>query len=135
MRVELKAIHCARRHFERDGYTVTDVSRKRGHNGYDLLIEQDGQELKIEVKRATRRWGIPNPCHTEFDENRRLVADMLCIVYFIETELPKLCLIPRAAIDPAHVSIRTGCRISSKFKNEGSLERFIVSLANEDGQS
>lgn len=132
MRVELRAIALARRYFQQEGYSVQDVSRKRGHNGYDFLIEKSGKTLKVEVKGATRRWGIPDPYNTEFDEQRRLVADLLCVVYFIPAESPKLCLIPRDAISPEYVSVRTGFRISSRFKNQKNLEQYLQPFALEE---
>ena len=137
MRTELRALALAKRYFVRQGYTVEDVSRRRGHNGYDLLIEGGGEgELKrIEVKGATRRWGIPDPYSTEFDANKRLVADILCVVYFIDDELPQICLIPRDAISPDFVSQRTGWRISSRFKKEGMLRQYMrpIPFAENDG--
>jgi hypothetical protein len=127
-RVELRAVALAKKHFLADGYSVDDVSRKRGHNGYDLLVQKDGRRLKIEVKGATRPWGIPDPYNTEFDESRRLVADLLCVVYFIGNEAPKMCLIPKEAILPEDVSVRVGFRISSRFKKESVLSKYVVPI-------
>lgn len=127
-RVELRAVALAKQHFLAEGYSVIDVSRKRGHNGYDLLIEKNGHGLKVEVKGATRAWGIPDPYNTEFDESRRLVADLLCVVYFIGNDPPKMCLIPREAILPEDVSVRLGYRISSRFKKESVLSKYVVSI-------
>lgn len=126
MRVELRAISLARQYFEAKGYSVVDVSRARGHNGYDFLVKRAGKELKIEVKGASRRWGIPDPYHTEFDKDGRLIADILCVVYLIEGEKPKICLIPRDAIGPEHIAVRTGYRISSKLKKEKVLGQYVV---------
>jgi hypothetical protein len=136
LRVELRAVSLAKRHFLADGYAVEDVSRKRGHNGYDLLIERDGLRMKVEVKGATRAWGIPDPYNTEFDEAKRLVADLLCVLYFIGDAPPQMCLIPREAISPADVSVRIGYRISSPLQEGVRLEQvrgfhpWLTSMAN-----
>ncbi|WP_372825198.1 hypothetical protein [Polaromonas sp.] len=127
-RVELRAVALAEQHFLADGYSVEDVSRKRGHNGYDLLVEKDGTPMKVEVKGATRAWGIPDPYNTEFDDSMRLVADVLCVVYFIGNDPPKMCLIPRDAISPKDVSVRMGYRISSRFKKESVLSQYVVPI-------
>lgn len=106
---------------------MTDVSRTRGKKGFDLLARRDGEELKIEVKGCTRPWHIPDAYATEFDAERRLVADFLYVVYFLETEArPILCVIPRAAIDPGMVMPRHGFRISGRFKNARVLQKFVV---------
>lgn len=124
MSVETDAIALAIRFFESDGYTVQDVSRARGHNGYDLLITRDGSATKVEVKGCTRPWQIPDPYETEFDPNRRLVADLLCVVYLMDPEQPSLCLIPRDAIPADMVKPKMGYRISGRFKKQEVLEQF-----------
>lgn len=126
-RVETRAIKEAELHFVNDGYVVEDVQRKPGHNGYDFLIKKNGIEKKIEVKGASS-WGIPDPYVTEFDQNKKLVADMLCIVLFIGDEMPKICLIPRDAIPQELVSRRVGYRISGKFKKQSVLKEFVVPI-------
>ena len=66
--------------------------------------------------------------NTEFDESKRLVADLLCVVYFIGSDPPKMCLIPREAIAPEDVSVRMGYRISSRFKKESVLSKYVVPI-------
>lgn len=45
--LELRAMHVATRHFEKDGYTVEDMSARRP---YDLLCSKGAKELHVEVK-------------------------------------------------------------------------------------
>ena len=104
MSVETDAVELAGRYFANQGYTVEDVSRKRGHNGYDLIISKDGETTRIEVKGCSREWQIPDFYFTEFDQNRRLVADYLCVVYFLDGRDPFLCIVPRDSIPPEHVT-------------------------------
>lgn len=91
--------------------------------------------MTIEVKGATREWGIPDPYWTEFDDQRRLFADFLYVVYFLPTRTsPLLCAIPRNAIDSSYVSPRQGYRISGKFKNARMMQRFVVADVDSDVQ-
>lgn len=126
--VERGAVALAIRYLEHQGYEVDDVSRTRGHNGYDLLARRAEDEIKVEVKGCTREWGIPDPYETEFDEERRLVADFLYVVYFLDGARPQLCVIPRNAIDPELVKPKSGYRISGRFKKESVLSKFMVSF-------
>lgn len=128
MKIELEAIHLAIKYFSGRGYRVEDVSRKQGHNGYDLIAASDAERMKIEVKGCSRAWQIPDLFSTEFDEGKRLVADYLCVVYFIADDPPKLCLIPREAISPDDVQPKSGYRISSRFKKQAMLEKYIRPL-------
>lgn len=128
MKIELQAIHLASEYFSKQGYRVEDVSRLRGHNGYDLVATSNSEAIKVEVKGCSRAWQIPDLFSTEFDEGKRLVADYLCVVYFIADEPPKLCLIPREAIPPTDVKPKSGYRISSRFKKQTILEKYIRAL-------
>ena len=101
------------------------MSKKREHKGYDLIAEQNGVSLKIEVKGCSNLWGIPDPYVTEFDESRQLVADFLYVVYFIDGKDPTLCIIPRDAIKPEFVAPKQGYRVSTRFKNESTLKPFL----------
>lgn len=121
--VEIEAMVLATRLFEGDGYVVQDVSRKRGYNGYDLLLTRDGGTATVEVKGCTRAWHIPDSFATEF-KNKRLVADFLCVVYLMDRDYPWACVIPRDAIPPEVITPKYGYRISSKFKKRGVLEVF-----------
>jgi hypothetical protein len=124
VRVELRAIDLARRYFVGEGYAVENVSRKRGHNGYDFIVTRDSVSSKIEVKGCSREWQIPDLFETEFDANKQLVADILCVVYFIDSQEPSICLIPRDAIAPSDVHPKRGYRISSRFKKRSALEKY-----------
>jgi len=91
------------RHYESLGFEFKNVTRVRGeHGGYDLLAIKGSERITAEVKGCTRPYGIPDPYFTEFDpESRRLIADVLCVVYFPPaTEAPRLAIIPRDAIPP-----------------------------------
>lgn len=126
-RIEQKAIIVAKEYLRNRGYAVEDVTRKREHKGYDLIATRGDEVLKIEVKGCSRPWGIPDPYATEFDKERRLVADFLYVVYFIGKQDPKLCTIPREAIKPEFVVPKAGWRIRSKFKKENILKQFMKS--------
>jgi len=132
-RVEENAIAVTTGHLQKQGYKIENVSRgKRAnseHRGYDLVARKPGEPpVRIEVKGCTRPWGIPDPYVTEFDSDRRLVADFLYVVYFIDKEPPQLCAIPRDALKPEDIVPKFGYRISSRFKNKKSLERYLQQL-------
>lgn len=126
--VEQKAIAVATQYLRNRGYAVEDVSKKREHKGYDLIAEQNDASLKIEVKGCSRLWGIPDPYVTEFDDERRLVADFLYVVYFIGCEEPTVCIIPRDAIKPEFVLPKHSYRVSARFKNEATLKPFLHAI-------
>jgi len=114
-------------YFRSRSWTVTDVSRTRGqHKGYDLAVENDSERLNVEVKGCSRLNQIPDAYYTEFDpESHRLVADLLCVVYFV-SDSPKLAIIPRESIPPEYVVPKFGYRISGKFKNARTIGKFLV---------
>jgi hypothetical protein len=129
---EINAVAVSIQHLRNKGYVVADVSRDRNHKGYDLLATKNGKKLKIEVKGCTRMWQIPDPYVTEFDTKMRLVADFLCVVYFIEPGQKKLCMIPREAISPDDVVPKSGYRIRSGFKKQEKLERFLEDVSPDN---
>jgi hypothetical protein len=130
---EINAIAVSIRHLQNQGYVVKDVSRDRTHKGYDLIATKGRRSLKIEVKGCTRMWQIPDPYVTEFDSEKRLVADFLCVVYFSESEREKLCMIPRKAILPEYVVPKSAYRIRSVFKKPSELEQFLEDV-KPDGE-
>jgi hypothetical protein len=129
-RVEHRAMAFVQSYYESKGYSVLNVSKARGqHGGYDLFVTKGDESLKVEVKGCTRPYGIPDPYHTEFDkETLQLIADVLCVVYFIGDEEPALAIIPRSAIDPKHVTLKYGYRISGRFKNHKSISPYFVGV-------
>src|SRR3954467_6873173 len=127
--VEDKAMTVAKAYLEKQGYAVDNVSRGKRrdseHRGYDLVAKKAGETpLKIEVKGCTHPWGIPDQYVTEFDADKRLIADFLYVIYFCEEE-PKLCVIPRNELKPEYIVPKAGYRISSRFKKKSVLERFL----------
>jgi len=130
-RVEHLAVAFVRSYYEAQGFEVKNVSRARGeHGGYDLLAVKGFEQIKAEVKGCTRPYGIPDPYCTEFDpESRRLVADVLCVVYFPPaTETPQLAVIPRDAIPPEYIIEKRAYRISSRFKKKEIISKFFVNV-------
>jgi Protein NO VEIN, C-terminal len=129
LRVEDRAVEFVIRYLERQGYDVKNVSKSKRSNpdckGFDLLAEKLGAKVKIEVKGCRRQWQIPDLFSTEFDIHRRLVADYLYVVYFLGESEPQLCIIPRDEISPDYVIPKSGYRISGRFKNKRSLEKFM----------
>ena len=132
MSVEKPAIARAKAFYASEGYEVEDVSRVRGHNGYDLVATRDGITQKVEVKGCSRPWQIPDFFVTEFDENQRLVADVLCVVYFAPELKGTICLIPRDAIPAEFVVPKRGYRISGRFKKQSVLSQFARQVAVDD---
>ena len=128
MSVETDAISLSCRYFSTQGYQVEDVSRNREHRGYDLVISKGNERATIEVKGCTREWQIPDLYVTEFDKEKRLVADFLCVVYLLRKQKPFVCLVPRDAISPDLVSKKQGYRISSRFKKRAVLEQYVKPL-------
>lgn len=124
---EQKAIKFVKAYLKRDGFTnIQNVEHNRQHNGYDLIATKSKQRIKIEVKGCTRPWGIPDPYSTEFDNKKRLVADFMYVVYLLGKSKPKLCIIPRRAFKPEFIKPKFGYRISSGFKNQSQLEKYLV---------
>ena len=128
-RVEHLAVAFVRRYYEAQGFEVKNVTRARGeHGGYDLLAIKGSERIMAEVKGCTRAYGIPDPYCTEFDaESRRLIADVLCVVYFPPaTEAPRLAIIPREAILPEYIIEKRAYRISGRFKKKEVISKFFV---------
>jgi len=130
---ENKAITLVTEYLRKQGYEVENVSRGKRRNSehrvYDLIATKPGEgPVRIEVKGSTREWGIPDPYVTEFDSERRLVADFLYVVYFLDGEPPTLCAIPRDAFKPEDIRPKSAYRISSRFKNKKSLEPYLRQL-------
>jgi hypothetical protein len=125
--VELRAIEVVTRYYKEDGYEVENVTRVRGkHYGYDLVVQKNSTQLKVEVKGCTKLYQIPDSYSTQFDKaTRQLIADFLCVVCFQDPQNPQLAIIPREAILPEYVIPKYGYRISGKFKNAKMMGRFL----------
>ena len=129
-RVELRAMKLVRHYYESRGWKAENVSRAGGaHAGYDFLVTKGAQQITVEVKGCSRPYGIPDQYHSEFDQDTlKLIADVLCVVYFFDGEAPKLAVIPRDSIPPEYVVPKRGYRISGKFKNEKTIKQFLVDI-------
>lgn len=82
--------------------------------------------MTVEVKGCTRMYHILDLYETEFDSEKRLIADKLCVVYLLPETQPRLAIIPRDAIPPEYVLQKAGWRISGRFKNERTIGKFLV---------
>ena len=129
-RVEIRAIKFAESYYRKMGWEVMNVSRSRGeHSGYDLFLRKDSELLKVEVKGCTRLYQIPDLYHTEIDQKSgRLIADELCVVYYLPEMQRKLAIIRREDILPEHIVPKSGYRITGKFKNARTMNRFLVEI-------
>jgi len=125
--VSKKAMKIAFDYYSSGRARVQNVSTDRKHKGYDLLVPRRGKALRVEVKGCSKEWQIPDFFHTEFNEQRQLVADILCVVYLIGKKTT-LCEIPRKAIRPEWVEETRRYRISSKMKKEDVLKKYLKPL-------
>ncbi len=127
-KIDHQAIHIARQYLGIRDYLVEDLSTNRENKGYDLIATRGTETLKIRVKGCARPWDIPDLDATDFDAEKRLVADCLYVVYVIGRKEPKLCIIPREALKPEFVIPKSRYRISSRFKNETTLKPFLRAI-------
>lgn len=125
VRIEVRAMTEAAAYFRRRGFEVDDVSRSRAHPGHDLVLRCGRKRLSVEVKGCSREWGIQDLYESEVDARGRLVADYLCIVYFVPGRERTFCVVPRDEIPPECVRPKRGWRISGAFKNEAALGPFV----------
>ena len=77
---------------------------------------------------GARPWDIPDLDASDFDDERRHVADFLYIVYVTGRKEPKLYIIPREAIKPEFLIPKFRYHISAKFKKETVLKPFLHAL-------
>lgn len=131
MRIEVKAIEVAKRYHKRKGFEVSDVSRAKGHNGYDLLLKKGRRTIRMEVKGCSRQWQIPDLFGTEVVAGS-LVADQLCVVYFPRGADPTICIIPRRVFAPTDFQRKTTYRINSRKKKETVLGEYARPLRKSD---
>lgn len=129
--VQEKAFTIVTEHLESKGYVVEDIRHSKraqpGRRGYNVIARKVGEpELKITVKGSTRLWGIPDPYVSEFDEERRLIADYLYVVFMPKDQPAKLCAVPRDAFNSDDVVEKRSFRFKSHVKKQDALERFVV---------
>ncbi len=125
---EHQAIHIARQYLEFRGYTLEDASTSSAHTGYNLIAKRNAESLRIAVRACRRPWDISDLDVTDFDVEKRLVADFLYIVCLKGREEPKLCIIPREALKPEFIVPKQGYRINAKLKKEGFLKPFLHAI-------
>ncbi len=128
-RVELRAMKFAECYYKKSGWKVRNVSRnRREHAGYDLFLEKGSEQRTVEVKGCKKLYGIPDFYDTEIDrESKRLIADELCVVYYLPDRQPKLAIIPRECILPDNIVPKLGYRLR-KFKNARLMKKFFVEI-------
>lgn len=128
-RVELRAMKCATHHYEKSGWEVKDVAGLGGeYAGCDLFLKRGSQQRKIEVKGCTKLYGIPDFYDTEIDpESKRLVADELCVVYYLPGGQRKLAIIRRDDILPENIVTKLAYRLR-KFKNAKVMTKFLIEI-------
>lgn len=113
-------------YFKNEGNKVTDVSRSRNHNGYDLVVSNSKEQYTVEVKGCTQEWQIPDLFYTEVDQSSGLlVADFILIVYFLKGKTPFICKVPREAFSPDCFTLKKGYRINSKVKKANFLSQYV----------
>jgi hypothetical protein len=128
--VERQAMALARRYFERNGWEVVDVTRLSGeHAGYDLSVTKDSKRLKIEVKGSSKAYaGIPDLYGASVDQDRRLVADMLCVAYFPESGPVKMAIKLRDDFPPDAMVPKFSYCIKNEYKNAKSISGRLVDV-------
>jgi hypothetical protein len=128
-RVELRAMKFAESYYGKSGWKVKNVSRIGGeHTGYDLYLEKSSEQRKVEVKGCTKLYGIPDFYDAEIDrQSKRLIADELCVVYFLADGQRKLAIIGREDIPPDCVVPKLGYRLR-KFKNARVMKKFLKEI-------
>jgi hypothetical protein len=117
----------AMKYYEDKVWKVTNVSRvRKDHKGYDLLIQRGSDQLKVEVK------GSKSPCHgipdlhsNELDDQGRLIADILFVVYLPDDKPSRVAIIPRDAFPPNCMRRKVTYCIRSAWKNPEFIRRFL----------
>ena len=124
--VEKRAINFVERYLKREFGQFKNVERNPDYPGCDFIAKKGNKWFKIEVKGCGHPWGIPDLYYAEVKKSpKRLVADFLYVVYFIDQERGKLCRIPRNKIKSEFFTLKRSYRISGKFKNERVLGPFM----------
>lgn len=96
-------------YYRRQGYKVR--RRVKGERGFDLLVEKDGKQLKVEVKTSNNHFGgIPDMHDSEFvmeDGEWKLIADRLVVVRLDEDKPVQLDILTKDEVDSYSGSHRT----------------------------
>jgi hypothetical protein len=126
--VENRAMKLVATHYNNMEWHVTNVAREGGDSaGVDLIVTKDEKNLRLEVKGSSKPYhGIPDLYETEVDEQKRLKADFLCVAYFPPDGPERLAIIPGNFFHPDCLKKKVSYRISSEYKNEEAVKRFLV---------
>jgi hypothetical protein len=129
--VQEQAISAVEDYLERKDYTVEDIRHSKQkepqHRGYTLVASKaGGSPITINVKGTTKMWGIPDVYVTEFDDDRRLVADYLYVVFILKNQSPRICAIPRDALKSDDIVEKHNYRFKGRIKKQETLERYLV---------
>lgn len=74
--------------------------QKATGKGFDLLATRSGQSMKIEVKTTTKDPGIPDCFSSEFDDEKKLVADYMYVVRVTRRlKFRRLDILPKEEVD------------------------------------
>ena len=125
--VETRAMERATKHYEDKAWKVTNVSRvRKDHKGYDLLVQRRSEELKVEVKGSKSPYhGIPDLHSNELDDQGRLIADFLFVVYLPDDLPSRAAIIPRNEFPPNCMQRKVTYCIRSAWKNQAFIKRFL----------
>lgn len=142
-KVAKKAMELAKKKLKQEyGNQPKNVSGKGGkYKGCDFVVKnKKGREIKIEVKGATREYGIPDPYHTEFKKDGTLVADYMYIFYLNKKRnlrLINLFEISRKNFKKEmkklggrkkFIKKKIGWVINSRFKKKEVMDKYIQRL-------
>lgn len=122
-------------YLEKEGYECTDVTKRMGFIGFDILAKKDGKEFKIEVKTSSKEKGVPDCYTSEFDKNNNLISDFLYIVRLDKKDLSvkRIEILTKEEIDryaPKHNRVER-VRMASKLKTDlrnGKVGKVISNL-------
>lgn len=125
--VEARAMERAKGYYEDDAWKVIDVSRVRNdHKGYDLLVQRASEELKVEVKGSKKPYhGIPDLHSNELDDQGRLIADILFVVYLPDGLPSRVAIIPRDEFPQNCMQRKVTYCIRNAWKNPAFIKRFL----------
>jgi len=100
-RVEHLAVAFVRRYYELKG-SRSRCFRARGEHGGMTARRQGFERITAEVKDVPDRMAYRTRIAQNSTRIRRLIADVLCVVYFRGDGGPRLAIIPRDEIPPEY---------------------------------